>query len=146
MAEEDELDRAREAVRRDARRRLVELGLTQEQLSEDTGVPLRTINRFFTGGSWPRTPALCGIAVGLHWPTDELERRVERAMVRRELSDLTSAVENVIVVDFGPHGLEGLAPEEFRELQAGLEAAGIRMMNEIKARTPGRGFSLGVAS
>lgn len=146
MADEDELDRAREAVVREARRRLVELGMTQERLSEESGVPLRTVNRFFTGGSWARTPTLRALAEGLGWPADELDRRVERALVRRELSDLSSSVENVIVVDFGPHALDGLAPEEIRELQTGMEAAGLRMINEIKARTPGRGFSLGVAS
>lgn len=148
MAEEDELDRAREVVRREARRRLVELGLTQEQLSIDQDVPLRTVSRFFTGGAWPRTPALRSIAVGLKWPPDELERRVERSLVGGKLSDLTSAIENVIVIDFGPHALDGLTPEEFRELQTGMEAAGVRMINEIKARTPGRGFPLvvGVAS
>jgi hypothetical protein len=142
VEDHERLARAQEAVRKAVKHRQVELGLTRDQIADDGGVPLRTVGRFLSEGVWPRPPALRGIARGLGWPPDELEVRLKRELNALQLSDLTSSVQNVIVVDFGPDGLDGLAPEEVRELQAGIQAAGLRLKNEIKARTPVAGFQV----
>lgn len=142
MDDRERITAARRVARRDAFRRMTELGLTQGELADRAGVAYKTISRFFNSDGWREPAVNQAIATALGWPADELERIVDREIARDQLDDLETRVPGVLVLELGEHVLDGLTADELREIRATLRAVTLQHVAQIRARTPGRGFPL----
>jgi hypothetical protein len=141
MDDRERLARARSAVRRQAFRRMVDLGLTQGELADRAEISYRTVNRFFNEG-WREPVVIAQISQALEWPPDEIERRVDAELARQELHELETRVPGTLILSLEEGSLEGLSGDELTELRAMLHGLALRMIGEIKTRTPPGGRSV----
>jgi transcriptional regulator with XRE-family HTH domain len=134
VEDHERVARARQTVRREAFRRMVELGLNQTALAEKARISYKTVGRFFNTETWREPAVLRAIAEALDWPADELERRVDLELAREELHDLESAIPGALVLQLGEEALTGLTLEERTELRTTLHAVALQHLATIRAR------------